>query len=239
MGNAQMDKHLIITGASKGIGLATAKLFLGKGFKVINLSRTPSCLQEVVNIQVDLANLVAQEDLAQKLYARLYQSQQITLIHNAAKLVNDSVKTAKTEILREVLEVNVIAPSILNQIILPKMPTGSAIIYVGATLSEKAVADLFSYITSKHATVGMMRATCQDLMGTGIHTACVCPGFTDTEMLRARINDDASVVKQLASMVSKNRLIEPAEIAETLYFVATNSVLNGSVIHANLGQKER
>ena len=42
----------------------------------------------------------------------------------------------------------------------------------------------FSYVVSKHALVGMMRATCQDLAGREIHTACICPGFTDTEMFR-------------------------------------------------------
>lgn len=234
-----MDKHLIITGASKGIGLATAKLFLEKGFKVTNLSRTPCYLPAVVNLQIDLSNPETREGLPQKLNAQVDQSGPIILIHNAAKLVNDTVQTASTATFREVLEVNVIAPTWLNQLLLPKMQPGSAIIYVGSTLSENAVANSFSYVTAKHASVGMMRATCQDLMGTGIHTACVCPGFTDTTMLRAHIQDDPSVIKQLESMVSQNRLIDPAEIAQTLYFVATSAVLNGAVIHANLGQKER
>ena len=54
----------------------------------------------------------------------------------------------------------------------------------------KAVPNSFSYILSKHAQVGIMRATRQDLMGKGIHTALINPGFTDTEMLQKHLNND-------------------------------------------------
>jgi len=81
-----------------------------------------------------------------------------------------------------------------------------------------------------------MRAFCQDLAGTGIHTACVCPGFTDTEMLREHVPEDAMAA--VRGMSAFDRLIDPAEIAETLFWAASNPVINGSVIHANLGQIE-
>ena len=95
----------------------------------------------------------------------------------------------------------------------------------------------YSYVISKHAIVGMMRALCQDLAGTGVHTACICPGFTDTEMLREHVPADAMAA--VAEVSAFNRLIKPGEIAETLLFAAGNPVVNGAVIHANLGQRER
>ena len=96
----------------------------------------------------------------------------------------------------------------------------------------------FSYVVSKHAQLGMMRATCQDLMGSGIHTALVCPGFTDTEMLRTHIGVDPEVENAIASLNSFDRLIEPEEIAELIRWGHHNPVINGAVLHANLGQKE-
>ena len=84
----------------------------------------------------------------------------------------------------------------------------------------------------------MMRATCQDLAGTGIHTCCICPGFTDTEMLRVHIGDDQEVVNSIASASTFGRLIEPEEIANTISFAAANPVINGAVMHTNLGQVE-
>ncbi|MDP7389608.1 MAG: SDR family oxidoreductase, partial [Pseudomonadales bacterium] len=114
---------------------------------------------------------------------------------------------------------------------------GSSVLYVGSTLSEKAVPGLASYVTSKHAVAGLMRATCQDLAGTGVHTVCINPGFTNTEMLRDHV--PADVMPQIAVMSAFERLIEPEEIAQALLFAAHNPVLNGAVINANLGQIER
>ncbi len=126
----------------------------------------------------------------------------------------------------------------LNQRLLPLLPRTSSVLYVGSTLAEKAVPGAFSYIVSKHAQLGMMRATCQDLMGSGIHTAMICPGFTDTEMLRAHLGSDPDVAAAVAGMNSFNRLIAPEEIAELIRWAHHNPVINGAVLHANLGQKE-
>jgi 3-oxoacyl-[acyl-carrier protein] reductase len=83
-----------------------------------------------------------------------------------------------------------------------------------------------------------MRATCQDLAGSGIHTVCVCPGFTDTEMLRAHVGHLPEILGALATGVTYGRLIQPGEIARTIRFCADNAVVNGAVLHANLGQVE-
>ena len=232
-------KYLIITGGSSGIGLATAQLFLEKEFQVINLSRNLCLLTDIVNIQVDLAAKGFEENLKQELLAKLENSETAILVHNAARLEKDNVENIHANNLRDILEINVVAPTILNQIVMPKMSKGSAIIYVGSTLSEKAVPGAFSYVTSKHAAVGLMRATCQDLMDRGIHTACICPGFTDTPMLRSHLNHDETIIEQIKTMNAQNRLIEPTEIAQTIYFAATNPVINGAILHANMGQKER
>ena len=119
------------------------------------------------------------------------------------------------------------------------MGPGSSIIYIGSTLGEKGVPGAHSYVVSKHAIVGMMRATCQDLIGSGIHTACICPGFTDTEMLRTHVGEDEAILTSIAENCTFNRLIAPHEISSVVGFAASNPVINGAVIHANLGQVER
>jgi 3-oxoacyl-[acyl-carrier protein] reductase len=87
--------------------------------------------------------------------------------------------------------------------------------------------------------VGLMRATCQDLAGSGVHTACVCPGFTDTEMLREHVGQDQVILTAIAGGVTQGRLIKPQEIADTLWFASQQAVTNGAVLHVNLGQIER
>ena len=227
---------VIITGASKGIGKATAARFIANGDQVLNISRTPSEVEGVNNVTLDLAHSEAAASVA--LLVDSLATGEIHLIHNAAKLVNDSVRDVDAETFRSIIDINIVAPQILNQALLPKMVRGSSIIYIGSTLSEKAVPNSYTYATTKHAMIGMMRATCQDLAGSGIHTACICPGFTDTEMLRAHVGDSDEVLKMIGNMSSYSRLIEPVEIARSIEFAVANPVINGSVIHANLGQIE-
>ena len=227
---------VIITGASKGIGKATAARFIANGDQVLNISRTPSEVKGVNNVILNLADSEAAASVA--LLVDSLATGEIHLIHNAARLVNDSVRDVDAETFRSIIDINIVAPQILNQALLPKMVRGSSIIYIGSTLSEKAVPNSYTYAATKHAMIGMMRATCQDLAGSGIHTACICPGFTDTEMLRAHVGDSDEVLKMIGNMSSYSRLIEPVEIAHSIEFAVANPVINGSVIHANLGQIE-
>jgi 3-oxoacyl-[acyl-carrier protein] reductase len=234
-----VSELVVVTGASRGIGLATARLFLARGAAVVSLSRTPCELAGVVHLTVDLARPGFERDIEAPLASAAADRERIVLVHNAAVLEADSVDTVSPEGLGRTLAVGLVAPAILNRMLIGRMRRGSAIVYVGSTLSEKAVAGLFSYVVSKHATVGMMRATCQDLLGRSIHTVCVCPGVTDTEMLRERTGGDAATLETLRSMTGEGRLIEPDEIARIIAMAADHPVLNGAVVHANLGQRER
>lgn len=228
---------LVITGASSGIGLATAGVFIESGYEVINLSRSACDVDGVTNIACDLADPNFLPHIETTLLAGIAEAETLCLVHNAARLAHDCVAEISPEELRSVYEINLIAPTVLNRMLLPSMSPGSSILYVGSTLGEKAVPGSFSYVTSKHASIGMMRATCQDLAGSGVHTACINPGFTDTEMLRDHI--PADVMPEIAQMSAYGRLIEPSEIARTLLFAAQTPVINGSVMNANLGQIER
>lgn len=230
-----MNKFLIITGGSSGIGYAAAVLFQKENYKVINLSRSEIPLKDAIHIPVDLSTSTWHEEVSSTFKTLLEDADQISLIHNASKMQSDNVENFDLHALRDVLEVNLVAPSILNKLTIPYMKRGSSIIYVGSTLSEKAVPQMSSYVTTKHGMIGLMRSTCQDLFGRFIHTACVCPGATETEMLQEYVQGNAEALKIMAGTLSENRLISSPEIASTLLFCAQNSVINGSVIHANLG----
>ena len=231
-------KAAIITGASVGIGQAAAQLFLADGFEVYNLSRRDCPLPGVHNIGCDLASVESVTQATTTLATAVATCDSVTIVYNASQMRKDSADACSSNDMRAVLETNVVAINSINQVLIPLLPPASSILYIGSTLSEKAVASSFSYVVSKHAQLGMMRATCQDLMGKGIHTALICPGFTDTEMLRTHIGNDPDVVQAIGNMNSFGRLIEPGEIAELIHWAHLNPVINGAVLHANLGQKE-
>lgn len=230
------EKHLVITGGSKGIGLATAKQFQSAGYRVINLSRSSIPLPGAVHIDADLTAKDWLEAAKQPLLEAIAGSAGITLVHNCALQIPGNLAAVTEPDLRATVEVNIVAPVLLTTLLLEHMPPGSSILYVGSTLSLRAAPNLTTYVTTKHAQVGLMKSTCQDLAGTGIHTACICPGFTDTEML-ARFAGE--VLPHLASMTTQGRLIAPEEIANVIYFAAHNPVVNGAILPADLGMKEQ
>lgn len=234
-----MKNLLIITGGSKGIGKATIAKFIADGWSIINLSRMPCEIDNVKNIKINFMQHDWQDLCLSELKQACQSVNKVALVHNAASCTLDTIQTVEQKALTNELHLNTVIPAILTQALLPVMPQGSAVIYIGSTLSEKAVPGCLSYITSKHALAGLMKATCQDLADTSIHTCCICPGVTDTEMLRVRCQHDENILNSLRTINASNRLIEPKEIADVIYFCANHSVINGSVIHAHLGQIER
>jgi len=229
-----MDQCLLITGASRGIGKATATLFQEKGWRVVNLSRTPCSLQDVTNLAIDLENnLISQKDA---ILSAIGAPDRLCLTHNAALLFKDTVQNLPEIQLRRALEVNVIAPALLNTLVIPCMKAGSSIIYVASALATIGVANAASYTLTKHALLGLMRATCQDLKPLQITTTCVCPGFTDTEMLKEYLGLETEKMKTVIQQAGATRMILPHEIAETIFFSATQSVMNGAFLHVTAGQ---
>lgn len=233
-----MNKVLVISGASKGIGRATASLFLEKGYRVINLSRSTSNVEGVTHIRVDLGRADWVAEHGARALQETLGADNIVIVHNAALLLKDSIENVSIDHLQRSFQLNVFAAAQLNQLLLPQMKPGSSILYVASTLAEKAVTNTCSYVSSKHAQLGLMRSTCQDLFGRGIHTAAVCPGLTDTEMLREHALHNPEILAGMAAMSSFNRLVKPEEIAHTLFFCAQNPAINGATLHANLGQRE-
>ncbi len=229
--------QVVITGASSGIGAATASHFADQGCHVLNFSRRPCSDERVQSVEIDFSRTGSLESAAEAAGSSLSSDVPTVLVHNAARLVNDTIRNADPGTFRALLELNVTAPMLLTQALLPWLIPGSAVVFVGSTLSEKAVPQSLSYVTSKHALLGLMRSCTQDFAGSGIHSVAVCPGFTDTEMVRSHIPDN-DLRLQIGGANGFGRLVEPREIAETIVFAARNPVLNGAVIHANLGQLE-
>jgi NAD(P)-dependent dehydrogenase (short-subunit alcohol dehydrogenase family) len=202
---------------------------------VVNISRTNSLVPGVRNINIDFSAPESLEKFALPLQSALDGAEKLCLVHNAAIFNNDRIGSLTTDNLCNVLNVNLVSAVALNNIFIPKMKIGSSIVYIGSTLSEQAVPNRASYVISKHAVIGLMRSTCQDLADEGIHSCCICPGFVNTRMLTTAV--DKNILEALIkSKVIAKRLIEPEEIADFIYFCALHPIVNGSLLHANLGQ---
>lgn len=229
-----MENYLVITGGSRGIGEKTIATFQHQGWQTINLSRSPCQLAGVVNIPIDLSSNTSITQQAALILNSVKDAQKIVLVHNATFYQPDRIDQLSLETLQTTLQTNIVACAALNNILLPVM-TGGAIIYIGSTLAVKAVPGSASYIISKHALIGLMKATCQDLLGRAIHTCCICPGLVDTQLLK-EVMDEATIDYLLNNVIIGKRLIEPQEIADLIYFCANTNIINGATLQANLGQ---
>lgn len=233
-----MGNKLVIFGGSKGIGHSVALKFKQEGFQVLNFSRS-SCSIADRNILLDLTDQACINQVIDALNSFVEKDDELSIIHNAFKLNKDSAVDMTPSDLNKVYCISTFVPTFVNQWASKLSNEYISIIYTGSTLSEKAVPGAYSYCTFKHAAVGQMRSLCQDSTGSNIHTAMVCPGFTETEMLSEHLNNDAQIFEQIKDMVTFKRLINPDELAPLYFFIHQNRVTNGSIYHANLGQINR
>ncbi|HLT35374.1 MAG TPA: SDR family oxidoreductase [Enhygromyxa sp.] len=229
---------IIVTGGSAGIGLAIVERFADLDYRVLSLARRRCPVDTVESILVDLGSPEAVAAGLARVRDRLPRSGQIHLIHNAANMPTDSAIDFDSRVLERTFRLNVTTPAELDAGLIPHMSRGSSIVFIASTLSEKGVPGRLSYVTSKHAMLGLMRATVQDLFGSGIHCLCVAPGFTDTEMLQQGLSTPG-FAQAVRDMVSFGRLLEPEEVADIVVFATRTPALNGAIVHANLGQRER
>ena len=128
-------KTAIITGASVGIGCATAQAFLDEGFAVYNLARRECPIKAVTNLACDLASARSIDGTITILEEALAGSTEIALVHNASQMRKDSADDCDSESLEQVLATNVVAINSLNQRLLPLMPASSSVSRTAASLS--------------------------------------------------------------------------------------------------------
>ena len=96
-------------------------------------------------------------------------------------------------------------------------------------------------LQNPHRHIGLTVDILRDIPAPSTDSAAVqallarCPNAAETEMLQEYVQGNQEALDMMAQTLSENRLISSEEIAKTLFFCAKNSVINGSVIHANLG----
>src|SRR5687767_12252944 len=122
----------IISGASRGIGRATAKRFLEAGWQVINLSRSRCDIAGVENIAVNFLANNFLKTCGDELNKHLKDKQTIALVHNAFYFVKDSSQNVEADSFAKVFQTAISAPSQLNRLLLQKMKPSSCIIYIGS-----------------------------------------------------------------------------------------------------------
>ena len=187
--------RVLITGASRGIGRATALACAARGAELGLLGRPSerqreagaSCLKagakRVLSLAADLTQLEQLERAAGEFLEAFGAPDAI--IHSAGIAARTSVEATSVHSFQEQLRVNLSAPFVLTRALLPAMRArGSGrIVFVGSISSTLGTANLSGYCASKWGLIGLMKSLAAELTDSGLMTCALLPGSVDTEML--------------------------------------------------------
>ena len=185
------DKVVIITGASEGIGLATARLFAKAGAKVALAARSADTLTTIVNelhehhheaiaVPTDMRNKDAIEALMDRIFQRYGRID--ILINNAGQSVRGHVADVDIDQFRQIFELNVLGPVQAMQALIPKMRQngGGLIINVSSNVTKMHLPVISAYAATKAALNMISDTAREELASENIRITTMFPGRTAT-----------------------------------------------------------
>jgi len=248
---ALMDgKCCIITGGAGSLGLASAKLLLSEGAKVMLVDQNQDDLERAAGAlgSTDVHTAIA--DVTNTAHTQDYINQAIAawgrldvLFANAGLSgTNAPITEYPEDIFDDVIDVNIKGSFLALKYAIPHMTSGGSIVVTSSIMGVQARPNSVGYITSKHALVGMVRCVAREVAGKNIRVNILAPGPTNNKF-QTTIEDRMSkmmgldATAMLDQMIPLGRHAEPDEIARSVLFLASDqsSFSTGSVFMADGG----
>ena len=209
-------KTAIVTGASSGIGAATAQALAREGATVIGGARRPELIAEPVEgRELDVTDPASCE----RFVAGAAESG-LDILVNAAGLAlgRDPFDQSAEEDERTVLETNVNGLIRMTRLCLRHLRDGGHIVNMGSIAGRQAYPNGALYVTSKFAVRGFTYALREDLLGRPIRITTVDPGLVETDFSRVRFRGDDAAARKVYEGVEA---MTPGDIAECVLFALT------------------
>lgn len=236
-------KTVVITGASRGIGLGIAKGFAQAGAS-LHLIANDAAVHERAG---ELAAIGTEADITDREAVRtaLEPISRIDVLINNAGLelmtpITDSSDAAEAAF-RRIIEINIIGTALVTARALPRMQAGASIINTASIWGRVAEARFGAYVASKHAIIGLTKTWAKELGSKGIRVNAVCPGWVRTEASMRSLSrmaeqgavGEAALLEDIVGAQALPGLMEPADMAGTYLFLA--SYLAANITGQSLG----
>jgi 3-hydroxy acid dehydrogenase / malonic semialdehyde reductase len=214
-------KKAIVTGASSGIGAATAKALLREGASVATGARRVDRLAELgdgaVALELDVTDAKSSESFVANAVERLGGLD--ILVNNAGlALGRDPFDESTEEDEEAVIETNVHGLIRMTRLCLPHIADDGHIVNIGSIAGRQAYEDAALYVTTKFAVRGFTYALREDLLGRPIHVTTVDPGLVESNFSLVRFRGDEEAARKVYEGVEP---VTPDDIAECVLFVVT------------------
>lgn len=237
-----MSKLVVVSGASRGLGLAICRQLLQTDYAVLALARTHSIeLQQLQQnepklqfLAADLAELTEIPSLCSqivKVYGRPY-----ALINNAAVGYDGVLATMHNSEISSLLNINVQAPILLSKYLLRPMllnQTGR-IVNISSIIARTGFNGLSVYAASKAALEGFSKSLAREVGKAGITVNCVAPGYMQTEMTQSLQGDKLDSIKRRSPL---GRLATPDDAAAAVLYLLSEkaAAVTGIVLTVDAG----
>ena len=230
-------KVWVVTGASRGIGAAIARVAAAEGHRVVLLARGDSVRDfaeslgaDAIGLQCDVANPDA---VSATVAAVVEQTGQIdVLVNNAGVHRGGKVQRLSDEAWQEVLQVNLSGAMHMTRAAITHMPAGGAVINVGAVVGFRGFPGDAAYASSKAGLSGLTKALAIELAPKAITANLVIPGLVLTEMTSEL---SSAALEKMTGQIPLRRFAEDREIAEVVYWVAQSRYMTGACVPVDGG----
>jgi len=228
--NRLQDRVAVITGASTGIGFATAQRFVAEGAKVVITGRNAERLEaarqklgeQVLAVQGDASDLADVDRLIATVGAKFGRIDVLYL--NAGIATFAPVDAQSVDAYRQLFDVNVFGPYFTVQKALPLLNEGASVLFTTSVVNEKGMLGASAYAATKAALRSIVRVLANELAGRGIRVNAVSPGpietpiFSKTGMTEAELDGFA---QQIVAGVPLGRFGQASEVANAALFLAS------------------